>query len=94
MDKKTVSTSPDRSGRGKGKAAAIDDEVQNHLGRQLQSIYDDVLHQPVPERFMSLLRELDEAAQKNAAQGGTTSEKPAEGSPLTGSPLTGAGDKA
>ena len=92
MDKKPISNPSDKSGRDKGSAASIDDEIQNHLGRQLQSIYDDVLHQPVPERFMNLLRELDEAAKKNAdsvAAGAQATEQGIQNpaAPIQGGPL-------
>ncbi len=34
-------------------------EVAAQIGRQLRSVYNDVLSQPVPDRFLDLLRELD-----------------------------------
>jgi hypothetical protein len=33
-------------------------DLNDHLGRQLKAVYDDVLRQPVPSRFTDLLREL------------------------------------
>ena len=33
-------------------------DLKDHIGRQLRAVYDDVLHQPVPSRFMDLLHEL------------------------------------
>lgn len=33
-------------------------DVKDHIGRQLKAVYDDVLNQPVPSRFMDLLHEL------------------------------------
>ncbi len=35
-------------------------DVQSHIGRQLRSLYDSVVQQPVPERFLELLSKLDE----------------------------------
>ena len=34
-------------------------DVQSHIGRELQAIFDEVLHEPVPDRFLKLLQELD-----------------------------------
>jgi hypothetical protein len=39
--------------------SGIDAEVQAHIGRQLRAVYDDVANEPVPDRFLRLLRELD-----------------------------------
>jgi hypothetical protein len=33
-------------------------DVKDHIGQQLKAIYDDILKQPVPARFMDLLHEL------------------------------------
>lgn len=40
-------------------------QVQDHIGRQLRAVYDDLLNQPVPDRFLELLQQLD--AQKSTA---------------------------
>ncbi|MFO1148392.1 MAG: NepR family anti-sigma factor [Alsobacter sp.] len=37
--------------------------VQGHIGRQLRALYDDVLSQPIPDRFLDLLRRLDEGSE-------------------------------
>jgi hypothetical protein len=34
-------------------------ELQAHIGRQLRAVYDEIAHQPVPDRFMKLLEELE-----------------------------------
>ena len=34
-------------------------DIQSQIGRQLQAAYDEVLHEPVPARFLKLLRDLD-----------------------------------
>jgi anti-sigma factor NepR-like protein len=34
-------------------------ELQAHIGRQLRAVYDEIAHQPVPERFLALLEELE-----------------------------------
>ena len=33
--------------------------IDEHIGRQLKAIYDDVLKQPIPERFLDLLNQLE-----------------------------------
>src|SRR5262245_17090883 len=37
----------------------LDRSLQARLGRQLRSIYSDTANQPVPERFIKLLEELE-----------------------------------
>lgn len=36
-------------------------EVADQIGRGLRSVYNDVLSQPVPDRFLDLLRQLEGA---------------------------------
>ncbi len=38
-------------------------QVQDHIGRQLRALYDDVLGQPVPDRFKELMERLDRKAE-------------------------------
>ena len=33
--------------------------VHLHIGRQLKALYEDVVAQPVPDRFLALLRDID-----------------------------------
>ena len=39
----------------------IDSELQAHIGRHLKAAYEDILNQPVPDRFSQLLSELGKA---------------------------------
>lgn len=43
----------------KSNALQLDTDVQAHIGRQLRAGYVDILNQPVPDRFLELLAELD-----------------------------------
>jgi Anti-sigma factor NepR len=47
---------------GKSKKAAPD--VADHISRQLKAVYDDVLSQPVPTRFIDLLSKLDDGCDR------------------------------
>ena len=38
--------------------------VQDHIGQELRAMYDEVLRQPIPDRFLELLNALDEKADK------------------------------
>ena len=40
-------------------AAAGDFTMHEHIGRQLRGIFDEVVTQPVPEKFRKLLDELE-----------------------------------
>ena len=35
--------------------------VKSYIERQLKSVYDDVLNQPIPDRFLELLNALDQS---------------------------------
>ena len=37
----------------------LDTELQAHIGRQLRSVYDEVLNEAVPDRFLKLLEDLE-----------------------------------
>jgi hypothetical protein len=41
---------------------ALDAAVQSHIGRRLRSMFDEVASQPVPDRFLMLLDELERAS--------------------------------
>ena len=36
----------------------IPPELQDHIGRQLRAVYNDILEEPIPDRFLKLLAEL------------------------------------
>lgn len=57
------SDKPASSGRRKG--ATLEDPVQRAIGEKLRAVFDEVVQQPVPERFSELLRKLAEQEQKN-----------------------------
>jgi hypothetical protein len=38
---------------------------QRAIGRELRRMYDDVAQEPVPDDFMDLLRQIDEAGEPN-----------------------------
>lgn len=53
----------------------LDADVETHIGGRLRAMYDSVLREPVPDRFLDLLRQLDSkmSPQPNGAkQDGTT----------------------
>ena len=39
--------------------------IQDHIGQELRAMYDEVLQQPIPDRFVDLLNALDEKADKS-----------------------------
>jgi len=40
----------------------LEPEIGEHIGRELREIYDEVVSQPVPERFFKLLNGLESGA--------------------------------
>ncbi|GGH26907.1 hypothetical protein GCM10007036_35070 [Alsobacter metallidurans] len=56
----TGSSMDQQAGRAAPDApVAFDADVNAQIGRQLRSIYDSVVSQPVPDRFLELLNQLD-----------------------------------
>jgi hypothetical protein len=45
------------------KPASIEAGVQAHIGNLLRAMYDSALKEPVPERFLDLLRQMDSNAE-------------------------------
>ncbi len=50
--------------------AASKSEIADQIGLHLRSVYDDVLAQPVPCRFLELLRQLESASGGRLSKGG------------------------
>ncbi len=42
-----------------GPGATLEADLQAHIGRQLRAVYDEVVDEGVPERFLRLLEELE-----------------------------------
>lgn len=58
------SAASSRSGQRRARTSpSLPSAIQDHIGRQLRAAYDDVVKEPVPERFLTLLQELDQASQ-------------------------------
>lgn len=51
-----------RGPRRGNKGAPPKVQIEEHIGRQLKSLYNDVLTQPIPDRFLDLLHTLDAPA--------------------------------
>lgn len=65
------SASPE-AGRSEPGAQGTDDggrlgatDVQAYIGRQLRAVYDDVVKQPIPDRFLDLMRQLEAQGSKD-----------------------------
>jgi hypothetical protein len=44
-----------------GDGARLDGETRKHIGRMLKATYDEVAHEPVPDKFLDLLKQLEAA---------------------------------
>jgi len=61
---------PEQAGRdGMPTGPQLDRATQTRIGDQLRSMYNELMDQPVPDRFTSLLQQLDQPrdAQEEAA---------------------------
>jgi Anti-sigma factor NepR len=44
---------------GPGIGATLEGDLQAHIGRQLRAVYEEVVNEAVPDRFLKLLEELE-----------------------------------
>ncbi|SEQ36040.1 hypothetical protein SAMN05216548_10486 [Faunimonas pinastri] len=49
---------------GENSEGKVDQRVQGEIGKHLRAFYDDVINEPVPNRFMELLEQLERSTQK------------------------------
>jgi hypothetical protein len=54
-----------RSKKLNAKPAKLGRDVQARLGQQLRAMYDEVVHQGVPDRFNDLINRLDAGGKKD-----------------------------
>jgi hypothetical protein len=54
----------------RAKKLASKSEIADQIGLHLRSVYDDVLAQPVPGRFLELLRQLERASSSRLSKDG------------------------
>jgi hypothetical protein len=47
------------SGEKTGNGLGLDDETRKHIGRMLKATYDEIAHEPVPDKFLDLLKQLE-----------------------------------
>lgn len=64
--------SPGTSGSSVNAASTLGDDVQAKIGQHLRAMYDDVVRQGVPDRFMDLLARLDQQEADRSAEKTTT----------------------
>ncbi len=57
--KSAASRSPDASSEPENTGPSLGGEIRGKIGRQLRELYDDVVAQGVPDRFVELLNRLE-----------------------------------
>ena len=62
LDRPDRRPAPSTCGRTPAAEPSLDRGVQDHIGSKLRAMYDDLRGQPVPDRFLELLGNLDEAS--------------------------------
>jgi hypothetical protein len=58
-DKAIAEVVPKGSAAEEGLEPTLDRAIQSRIGHHLRAMYDDLMHQPVPDRFAELLGRLD-----------------------------------
>ncbi len=48
----------------RGQVPVVGEDIQKHLGRKLKASYDELVRQPVPDKFRQLLEELERQEKK------------------------------
>ena len=61
--KKMRTVVPSTSGRGN---APIDPRIQTEIGKHLRAVYDDVINEPIPDKFMELLEKLERSTTRKS----------------------------
>ncbi|MBS7542305.1 NepR family anti-sigma factor [Ancylobacter oerskovii] len=51
-------------------ASALDSDIQAKIGQHLRAMYDDVVRQGVPNRFLDLLAQLDKPSGQTGKKSG------------------------
>jgi Anti-sigma factor NepR len=75
MQKSDSSAGPEPvAGTGQKRNLPLDTQIQAHIGRRLMAVYDEILQQPVPDRFRLLLDELDQKTKKRDGEPGEGGE--------------------
>lgn len=70
MGKRVTSTSKakemgaDRRSASPGDGVVIDPRIQNEIGKHLRTMYNDVINEPVPDKFMELLERLERSTER------------------------------
>ena len=59
-----MQTDSGNSAHEAGAVPTIDQRIQSHLGRKLKEAYDELVRQPVPDKFHKLLEELERLEKK------------------------------
>jgi Anti-sigma factor NepR len=49
--------------------ASLDQKVLDTIGRALKAHYDDLVHAPLPQKFLDLLAQLEQVEQQEETQG-------------------------
>ncbi|MFD0987531.1 NepR family anti-sigma factor [Methyloligella solikamskensis] len=44
--------------------SGLSSDLQAHIGRQLRASFDEVAREPIPDRFLQLLKDLEESGSK------------------------------
>ena len=63
---RVMETGHTRHKKNGAKPARLTRDVQTRLGQQLRAMYDDVVNQGVPDRFVELLNRLDGDTNKDS----------------------------
>lgn len=58
--KGTAEDAPKGSAMEEGLEPTLDRAIQSRIGHHLRAMYDDLMHQPVPDRFAELIGRLDQ----------------------------------
>ncbi len=72
--------SPGTSGSSRNPGSTLGNDVQAKIGQHLRAMYDDVVRQGVPDRFMDLLAQLDRPDADRQAEQRPASRRREEGS--------------
>ena len=60
----TQATAPTRTGVAPSSEEGLSPNLQAHIGRHLRAVFDEVAREPIPDRLLQLLKDLERTGDK------------------------------
>ncbi len=58
-DSESTGLPPEVTGHGNSTVTAASSDIQSYIASQLRAVFENVAKQPIPDRFLDLMKQLD-----------------------------------